>query len=191
MNRPVDHQKRAELLARIVDHALESGVTSLTLRGAAAAVGTSARMLVHHFGSRDALAADVLLAIEERLIASITDGPAQADASTVLRRMWCATAEPRTRVLVRAVFETWGRALVKPDGFGDFLRRIFAPWRDALAAALEAAGEPAQAARTKATLALAAFNGLQLLRLTTGDDADAAAAFDLMIGRILEFGSHS
>jgi AcrR family transcriptional regulator len=186
MNRPVDHVKKAELLSRIVDYAVEHGVTSLTLRPTADAVGTSARMLLHHFGSRDAMAAEVLLAIEERLVAAIIDGPAETDAASVLRHMWRMTAEPRTLPLVRAVFETWGRALVRPGEFGDYLERIFTPWRDALAAGLEAAGAPAEAARTRATLALAAFNGLQLFRLTTGDEDQANAAFDLMSRQILE-----
>jgi AcrR family transcriptional regulator len=186
MNRPVDHLKRAELLDRIVEYALAHGVTGLTLRPAATAAGTSARMLMHHFGSRDALAAAVLLAIEARLVASIADGPEQADAASVLSHMWRATGEARLRPLVRAVFEAWGRALVQPDAFGDYLQRIFTPWRNALSAAFEAAGEPAQLARTRATLAMAAFNGLQLARLTTGDEAQVDAAFVLMRRQILE-----
>jgi len=191
MNRPVDHLKRAELLARIVDYALEHGVTSLTLRPTAEAVGTSARMLVHHFGSRDAMAAEILLAIEERLVSAIVDGPPRTDAANVLRHMWRRTAQPQMRPLLRAVFETWGRALMRPGEFGDYLQRIFAPWRDALAARLEASGEATEAAHTRATLAIAAFNGLQLVRLTTGDEDQANAAFDLMIHQILESRSRS
>jgi AcrR family transcriptional regulator len=189
MNRRVDHLKRAELLARIVDYALAHGVTSLTLRPTAEAVGTSGRMLVHHFGSRDAMLAQVLLAIEERLIAAMAAGQPETDAAGVLRHMWRATAEPRMAPLVRALFETWGRALVRPGEFGDYLERIFTPWRDALATGLEAAGEPADVALAKATLALAAFNGLQLVRLTTGDADQANAAFDLMTRQILKTGS--
>jgi AcrR family transcriptional regulator len=186
MNRSVDQLKRAKLLARIVDYALQSGVTSLTLRPTATAVGTSARMLVHHFGSRDAMAAEVLSAVEARLVSNIAAGPAQATAEAVMRQMWRATGEPQILPLVRAVFEAWGRALVRPGEFGDYLQRVFTPWRDALAAALEAGGDPPDAAQTKATLAMAAFNGLQLVRLTTGDEQQANAAFDLMSRQVLE-----
>jgi AcrR family transcriptional regulator len=185
MNRPVNQLKRSELLARIADYALEQGVTTLTLRPTAAAVGTSARMLIHHFGSRDALVGDVLLAIEQRLAASIMQSAPKTDAAGVLRRMWTETAAPALRPLVRAVFEAWGCALMRPETYGDYLQRIFAPWRDALATTLEAAGEPAERTRARATLALAAFNGLQLVRLTTADDALADAAFELMIRQVL------
>jgi hypothetical protein len=129
--------------------------------------------------------AQVLLAIEERLIAAMAAGRPETDAASVLRHMWHATADPRMAPLVRALFETWGRALVRPGEFGDYLERIFTPWRDALATGLETA-EPADVALAKATLALAAFNGLQLVRLTTGDVEQANAAFDLMTRQILE-----
>jgi AcrR family transcriptional regulator len=185
MNRPVDHVRRAELLARIVEYALDHGVTSLTLRPAAEAAGTSGRMLIHHFGSRDAMVAEVVLAIEERLAASIAGGAA-SDPAGVLRHIWTTTAQQPMRPLVRAVFETWGRALVSPDEYGGFLQRIFRPWRDALAAALEAAGEPEPSARSKATLAMAAFNGLQLARLTSAGDDQVDVAFELLCSQVLD-----
>lgn len=190
MNRPVDHEKRARLLARIVDHALKSGVTTLALRPTAAAVGTSARMLVHHFGTRDALAAAVLLEIEGRLVGSIALGPEDDEAGEVLRRMWRATTTPELNPPVRAAFEIWGRALVRPGDFSDFLGRVFDPWRDGLAAALVRSGVPDDLALTRATLAVAAFNGLQLARLTNGDEARARAALEMLIATILPSGEN-
>ena len=187
MNRLVDRAKRAELLDRIVNHALATGATTLALRPTAAAVGTSARMLVHHFKSRDALAAEVLLAIETRLVRTLGE-PAAGDAGGWLRGMWAATATPSAAPLVRAAFEIWGRALVSPDGYGDFLDRAFAPWRDALAAMLTRRGIEEGAAHTPATLAVAAFLGLQLARLTTGDDTGPRAALELMVAKVLETG---
>jgi AcrR family transcriptional regulator len=44
-----------ELLEQATDHVLEHGLIGLTLRPLAAAIGTSDRMLIYHFGSRDAL----------------------------------------------------------------------------------------------------------------------------------------
>jgi len=180
MNRPVDHAKRQELLDRVVDHVLTSGVTSFTLRPLAAATGTSARMLMHHFGSRDALAQAVVLEVEARLVAAIGDLGETAPAEAV-RRMWTTTREPAVARFVRAVFEIWGAALVQPERHAAFLERVFAPWRNGLAAALEAAGAPSEEAVAQATLLLSAFNGLQLARLTTGEDAAATRALELVI----------
>jgi len=48
-------QARERLLAAAVGHALDSGIADLSLRQLAAAIGTSHRMLLYHFGSRQGL----------------------------------------------------------------------------------------------------------------------------------------
>ena len=52
--------RREELLDQVADHVLEHGLIGLTLRPVAAAIGTSDRMLIYHFGSRDALVSAVV-----------------------------------------------------------------------------------------------------------------------------------
>jgi AcrR family transcriptional regulator len=188
MNRPVDHARRAELLNRVVDYALVTGVTTLALRPVAAAIGTSARMLVHHFGARDRLAAEVLIVIETRLVATLGQTAADGTAADLIRRMWTATTASNASALVRAAFEIWGRALVRPAEYADFLSRAYVPFVEGLASALESDGAAPADARRRATLAVAAFNGLQLARLTTGADGDATGALELMIDRILSEG---
>src|SRR5262245_26432626 len=48
---------RNDLLAAIVEHLRREGLGDQSLRSIATAVGTSHRMLVYHFGSKDALLA--------------------------------------------------------------------------------------------------------------------------------------
>ena len=52
--------RREELLDQVTDHVLEHGLIGLTLRPLAAAIGTSDRMLIYHFGSRDGLVSAVV-----------------------------------------------------------------------------------------------------------------------------------
>ena len=52
-------QARDRLLAAAVSHALSGGIADLSLRELAAAIGTSHRMLIYHFGSRQGLLAAV------------------------------------------------------------------------------------------------------------------------------------
>ena len=52
--------RQSELLDDLTDHVLGVGLLDLTLRPMAAAIGTSDRMLIYHFGSRDALVAAVV-----------------------------------------------------------------------------------------------------------------------------------
>ena len=52
--------KRDELAEAATDYVLEHGLIGLSLRPLAAALGTSDRMLIYHFGSKDELIAAVL-----------------------------------------------------------------------------------------------------------------------------------
>ena len=55
---------RAELLDRVVADVAEHGLTDRSLRDIAAAVGTSHRMLLYHFGSRQGLVAAIVQSVE-------------------------------------------------------------------------------------------------------------------------------
>ena len=63
MARPPDVERRRELLDALVDAFAEGGIGGRSLREVAEAVGTSHRMLLHHFSSRD----DLLLAIVDEV----------------------------------------------------------------------------------------------------------------------------
>src|ERR1700730_10614042 len=62
---PPPASARERLLAAAPAIALQGGLADLSLRELAAAIGTSHRMLLYHFGSREGLLAAVTLAVEE------------------------------------------------------------------------------------------------------------------------------
>src|SRR5919112_2498729 len=82
---------RERLLAAAMEHVAEHGVGDLSLRGLAAALGTSHRMLIYHFGSREGLLIEVIRAVEEQQRAALTEmlrvdgGSSEAD---VMRASW-------------------------------------------------------------------------------------------------------
>ncbi len=51
---------KQELLNKLADHVLVNGLNSASLRPMAKAAGTSDRMLIYHFGSKDALIGELL-----------------------------------------------------------------------------------------------------------------------------------
>ena len=51
---------RETLLPRLAEHVLEHGLSGASLRPLAKAAGTSDRMLIYHFGSKDALVEELL-----------------------------------------------------------------------------------------------------------------------------------
>ena len=58
-------QARDRLLAAAVGQARRGGIGDLSLRELAAAIGTSHRMLLYHFGSREGLLTAVARAVDE------------------------------------------------------------------------------------------------------------------------------
>lgn len=79
---------RQSLLAAIAAHVLAHGLNSASLRPMAAAAGTSDRMLIYHFGSKEGLVAGLLdhLAAEMKdgLTAALPPEPFRSEAELVV-----------------------------------------------------------------------------------------------------------
>ena len=67
MARPTRDERKAELLAAILDYLMDKTLAELTFRSLAEGLGMSAYVLVYHFGSRDQLINDIVVSIESRL----------------------------------------------------------------------------------------------------------------------------
>src|SRR5215468_10129451 len=57
---------RQRLLDRAIEHVAGHGIGDLSLRAMAAALGTSHRMLIHHFGSKEGLWVAIVRTVEQR-----------------------------------------------------------------------------------------------------------------------------
>jgi len=101
-------ERRDAWLAAMAEHVLANGVQAASLRPLAAAAGTSDRMLIYHFGSRELLLTEVLQHIAGGLAARITaefdaagvEGPAQ-----VLEAARKVIAEAEVRAALRIWLE--------------------------------------------------------------------------------------
>src|SRR4051794_18536062 len=105
MSRPRDVVRRDELLAAVVADCAERGLGHRSLREIAGHVGTSHRMLIHHFGSREALMVAIVEVIEARqaeLAASL-----RGTAAEQLLQMWSHLSDPALRPLERLFFESY------------------------------------------------------------------------------------
>jgi AcrR family transcriptional regulator len=168
------------LLADVIDHFVTDGLGDLSLRHIAAAVGTSHRMLLYHFGSKDGLLAAVVRAVEDRtrsqfgLIGSV----AGDDTADVIRHMWCHVADPVQGNFERLFFALYGRALQGDIRLQPLLDGMVRSWVDASVDMTRGLGIPADIARIHARLGLAVLRGLLLDLLATGDRAGADAALE-------------
>src|SRR5262245_45223672 len=105
---------KEQLLQAVIDYVAEHGVGDLTLRGLAAAIGTSHRMLIYHFGSKEGLLIAVVRAVEDeqrRALAALELDPSLSPADG-MRRMWKHLADPALWATERLFFETYGHALM-------------------------------------------------------------------------------
>jgi len=92
--------RREELLRRVTDHVLEHGLIGLSLRPVAAAVGTSDRMLIYHFDSRDALVSAVVAETTRRAVREVEALPGATTVRSGVNRLWAAyCAQPLSQHL--------------------------------------------------------------------------------------------
>jgi AcrR family transcriptional regulator len=168
-------QARERLLAAAVDQAMRGGIADLSLRELAAAIGTSHRMLLYHFGSREGLLVAVSIAVEEAQRAAV---PAWGITAADARRAWQHFSDPELWPQERLFFELYTHALLGRPGTEGFLKTAVEPWITYIAAALAAAGADKTTARADARLAVAITRGLLLDLLATGDREGVTEAFE-------------
>jgi AcrR family transcriptional regulator len=163
VSRPRDQRRRHELLAAVVADCAEHGLGGRSLRDIADHVGTSHRMLIHHFGSREELMVAVVQAVEARqaALAGELGGP-PADQ---LRAMWSQLSAPQLRSLERLFFECYARGANGEAPFDQLVPGAVKSWL------VDDGGDPALR-----RLGLAVVRGLLLDLVATGDEAATAAA---------------
>lgn len=166
--RPVDHQRRAELLDAVVDYAVDHGFSELSWRPVAAALGLSTTTLVHRFGTKDQMLVAILGRLRARLFEATRVVGEQPDMATAARAVWTLTSDPQQEAEFRLFFAVYGRALQAPQQFAEFLDRVVTDWMSALRDAQGPDADPTMATR-KATLVVATIRGLLLDLLATGD----------------------
>jgi AcrR family transcriptional regulator len=145
---------------------LEHGLESLSLRPLAAALGTSTRMLLYDFESKEKLVDEVLAEIRRRLAGRLVELRAGGDDAATLAEIWAwASAEERAPFM-RVFFETHVHALSHPESHVARGRPMIDDWLRFL--------EPLDPAT--ATLFVAVIRGLLLDRLTAADPQRVDAA---------------
>lgn len=175
--------RQTELLELAYVYACQHGLSDLSLRPLAAAIGSSPRVLMFLFGTKDGLLRALLararadeLALLDRLQPGDDEQPG---LEVVAERVWTWLSAADHRALLRLWVEGYARSLVDPQGaWAGFARATVTDWLDVLAAAQPPAERdtPAGAARRSAVLAV--LRGALLDLLATGDLERTTAAVD-------------
>lgn len=174
---------RQQLLDAAIEYTAEHGISDLSLRSLAAALGTSHRMLIFHFGSREGLWVEIARTVDRRQREQLRGFPPDPGQplGELVRAWWTHFSAPALWPYERLFFELYGQALQGRPHTADFLDGIIDDWLEPLVAATVARGIPEPRARAHVRLGVAVTRGLLLDLLATGDTEAADQAMDAFI----------
>ena len=157
MARTASPERPVQLLDDIIGYLAHHGLSDMSLRPLARAVGASPRVLLYHFGSKEQLIARVFAELrrrQQREIAALPDDGLVA----ATWRVWKQLSAPAQLPAFRLFFEALGLAIRSPRRHPDFLRASVEDW-------IAFAGP----SRTLGTVVLAGLRGFLLDLCATGD----------------------
>lgn len=191
--------RRDELLTAAYAYVQVNGLTEVSLRPLAAAIGSSPRVLLFLFGSKDGLIRALLERArrdEIEFIASLSPGSGGGGAARgaagggglggTARQTWDWLSLPGNRAVLALWTESYGRSLIAPHGpWGDFAADTVRDWLDLLASVQPPARRGTAAGAAERSMVLAVLRGGLLDLLATGDLARTTAAVELALGGLV------
>jgi AcrR family transcriptional regulator len=172
--------RKHELLDSALAYLLEHGVANASLRPLAAALGTSPRMLIFHFKSKESLLREVFAALNARILdsyAAVVSGALGPPEVQPLKRFWLWATEAENAPYLRLFYEVQVVAAQNPAEYGRYLKTASADWQ---ATALETLSASLRS-EALATLCIAVFDGLFLEFMLTGERDRLIDALDRFI----------
>ena len=169
--------RKQELLNELIAYLAKHGIADLSLRPMAAATGTSARLLIFHFGSKEKLLEEVLGEMQARLQASFIAMAQAPRKGPLLRAFWdWALTEPN-HAMLRLLYQLHMLAVQSPKTYGGYLKGNSLDWLALIQEAL-----PKEQRDPKfATLLGAVFDGLFIEYMSSGDRRRTTETLDSFI----------
>ena len=167
---------REVLLDKAMAHVAAQGMADQSLRELAAAIGTSHRMLIYHFGSREGLLGAVVEAVEQGEHAALLELAASHDDPFEAGTAFWTRVADRAEVFAPLFFELSThamRGMPHAAGLRGWLRT---GWTDAIRQSYLDLGVAPDRAATLALQSLAMSRGLLFEVAVTGDRAAADLA---------------
>jgi AcrR family transcriptional regulator len=173
--------RREELLAQVTDYVLSEGLIGLTLRPLADAIGTSDRMLIYHFGSRDALVTGVVAESTRRAIEAVEQVPAAPTIRSAVNRLWAAYLTEPLHSCLRIYLQAAATGLIGQEPHLSLARDINEQWAQALRDYFVRSGAPVRRVARLVTLVDSSLYGFHLDLVTDRPDELAKGVDDLAV----------
>ncbi|WP_280276695.1 TetR/AcrR family transcriptional regulator [Nocardia wallacei] len=169
MARRTDHEKREQLLAQASEILCRRGIVDTSLRTLATEMGTSARMLIYYFGSKEQLLLDVLALHRQQVTPSSEDLTSPAGLRAWAFADWESMMRGEKRIGVRIQEQIFGAACAQDSPYAAYTSETLTQLIRNLEAMLRAIGMPAELAATRADITINALQGL-VMRYCTAED---------------------
>ncbi|MCG7204685.1 TetR/AcrR family transcriptional regulator [Streptomyces arenae] len=197
MPRRPDPAKRRDLLEQIREYVMRNGLADLSLRPLARALGTSDRMLLYYFGSKERMVAEAL-GVYERLplrrtreLLETTGQPTDpAGLRRFMEQVWRQFGDPEVRAALPLHLEIMSASVLHPDRYGPVMHSVVSQWTALLTSVFRDLGMTPDRARSQATLLTGATLGLLITPLANGQWDQAQEAFHALLDS-LEPGWHT
>jgi AcrR family transcriptional regulator len=174
-------ERKQEIIEAVIAYLLKHGLADVSLRPLAAKSGTSSRLLIYHFKSKDGLLAEVLLAMQARVRRSCEELLAKATndrrGKVPLRLFWDWATDEDNFPYLKLLYELQVLAIQNPSAYAKYLEESSVSW---LQFALSAMSEERRTPEL-ATLCSALFDGLFLDFMSTGDRKRTTRALETFI----------
>lgn len=179
----IDRTPRQRLLDAAIEYVAANGMSDVSLRALAAALGTSHRMLIFHFGSKEGLWVEIIRSVEQRqreLLGQVLPDPSQP-VGEAMRAWWKHISDPSLWPNERLFFEIYGQALQGRPHTTELLDGIVDDWLDPITEINVSLGLVPDLARAHARLGVAVTRGLLLDLLATRDRTGVDGAMEAFI----------
>jgi AcrR family transcriptional regulator len=175
------------MLPAIVEVFRKRGPESFALGAIAEELGTSSRMLIYHFGSRDELLGRVMKLVRQDTIESL-EHPPPSGIDEAIERFWSYYIYLGHLSDMQLFFHMAARRSEEPTRFADFASTAVDGWVNFFATATEREGKNLDYSRTLGRLVIASLRGIIVDYLITGDLASAEeslAVFRRFVGLMM------
>lgn len=169
--------RKQQLLDALIAYLVKRGLADLSLRPMAAAAGTSARLLIFHFGSKERLLVEVLAEMQGRLqrsFGALLAAESKPRKVPLLRAFWDWATTGVNYDYHRLLYQLQLLAAQNPKVYGRYLKQNSMTWLELIQPVLP----EAQQTPGFATLYGAVFDGLFIELMSTGDRRRVNAALE-------------
>lgn len=175
------------MLAGVVDYIADHGLGELSLRPLAAALGTSSRMLIYYFGTKEDLLIQALATQRPDLSAVFADVAGIEQVRERLLGFFDRNADGPELRSVRVLLQVLGAACAPDSVYQRYAREAIGVFVGELAAALRRVGgvdDP----EAVATLLVSGMRGILQDRIVTGERERTDRAARALLGAALPAG---